>query len=295
MKDLLSHTQSLFNHIYWFKQDFGIKPSKEHYGSEINWTDISERKDEFVAELMSTIASWVYNKGDVKMIIDERFALTNDAGNAANHLTNLAYAKFRKDRPQGQFGELLLFNFMQHFFQAAPLLRKQPITTSTGMERFGADAIHYKSENGEHIMYLGESKCYESKYQFNKAFEKAVGSISTTFSNLSKELNLYVYDGFIETRLEDVVKRYKAGTLDPVRFELVCLIAYNETKALVKTKEDEIKKSIQDVISERCKGLEDKHYGACEAHVLERVNFIVFPIWALDELLDTFKNSIGAR
>lgn len=295
MEDLLSYTQSLFNHIYWFKHDFGLKPSKEHYGSAINWTDISERKDEFVTELISTITSWVYNKEDVKRIMAERLALTRDTGNAANHLTNLAYAKFRKDRPQGQFGELLLFNFIQHFFQAVPLLRKQPITTSTGVERFGADAIHYKSENGENIMFLGESKCYESKYKFNSAFDEAVASISTTFTNLSTELNLYVHDGFIEPRLEAVVKQYKAGTLDRVRFELVCLIAYNESKALVKTNEEEIKKSIQEVIIERCKGLENKHYGSCESHVLDRVNFIVFPIWALDELLETFKNSVGAR
>lgn len=293
MNDLLSHTESLFNHIYWFKQDFGIKPKKEHYGSAINWTDISERKDEFVSELMNTITSWVYNKADVKKIVDDRFAQTGDLGNATNHLTNLAYSKFRKQRPQGQLGELLLFNFMQFFFEAVPLLRKQSITTTTGMERFGADAIHYKPENGENILYLGESKCYESKYQFKSAFKSAVGSISTTFASLSKELNLYVHDGFIEPRLEDVAKKYKAGTLDNVRFELVCLIAYNENKALTMSNEAEIKKSIQSVIAERCKSLEDKDYGSCEAHVLDRVNFIVFPIWELDALLNTFQNSIG--
>jgi hypothetical protein len=295
MKDLLSHTESLFNHIYWFKQDFGIKPKKEHYGSAINWTDISERKEQFVAELMNTITSWVYNKANVKKIVDDRLALTGDLGNATNHLTNLAYSKFRKERPQGQFGELLLFNFMQHFFEAVPLLRKQPITTTTGMERFGADAIHYKPETGANILYLGESKCYESKYKFKSAFGKAVESISTTFTSIDNELNLYVHDGFIEPRLEEVAKKYKAGTLEHVRFELVCLIAYNESEALTKTNEDEIKKSIQKVIVERCASLEDKDYGSCAAHVLDRVNFIVFPIWELDALLETFQNSVGAK
>lgn len=291
MKDLLSHTDALFNHIYWFQQDFGIKPKKEHYGSAITWTDISERKDEFVTELMNTITSWVYNKVDVKRILEERLAQTSDPGNASNHLTNLAYAKFRKDRPQGQFGELLLFNFMQHFFHAVPLLRKQPITTTAGMERFGADAIHYKEEDKQHILYLGESKCYESKYQFKVAFEKSVGSIMTTFNNLSKEMTLYVHDGFIEPRLVDVVKKYKANTLSPMRFELVCLIAYNENNALVKDNEGVIKDSIKAVIKDRCASLEESNYGTYEEHVLERINYIVFPIWELDALLDRFQSS----
>jgi hypothetical protein len=244
---------------------------------------------------MNTIISWVYNKVHVKRIIDERLSLTGDPGNAANHLTNLAYAKFRNERPQGQFGELLLFNFVQHFFRAAPLLRKQPITTSAGLERFGADAIHYKLEKGENILFLGESKCYKSMYKFSSAFEKAVSSISTNFTNLSKELNLYVHDGFIDPTLEAIAKKYKAGTLNPVRFELVCLIVYSENKALVKTKEAEIKKSIQEVILERCNGLNGKHYGSCESHILDRVNFIVFPVWALDNLLKSFQSRVGTQ
>ena len=56
--------------------------------------------------------------------------------------------KFRKGSGntllvQGQFGELLLFHFIQKCMKAVPLLRKM-ITTSSQHERFGADAIHYK-------------------------------------------------------------------------------------------------------------------------------------------------------
>ena len=51
------------------------------------------------------------------------------------------------------------------------------ITTSKSHERFGADAIHYKIENGKNIIVLGEAKTYTSEYKFNEAFEDALNSI----------------------------------------------------------------------------------------------------------------------
>ena len=39
--------------------------------------------------------------------------------------------------------------------KAVPLLRKMKITTSSQHERFGADAIHYKVENGKNINNFG--------------------------------------------------------------------------------------------------------------------------------------------
>ena len=113
MDHLLSHTDAFLNHVYWFRQDLRLQPSKEHIGSAINWTDISDRKNDFLTELSNTVSAWVYNKTKVKSIVDERFAQTNDLGNAATFLTTQAYSKFRKGHPQGQFGELLLFNFIQ--------------------------------------------------------------------------------------------------------------------------------------------------------------------------------------
>ena len=137
--ELLTHTESLINHIYWFKQDLNLQPSKEHIGTAINYTDIQERKDDFLKELVNTVASWVYSKAKSKQIVDERLSKVDfDYGNAYSFLTTQAFSKFRPGQPQGQFGELLLFNFIQYFFMAAPLFRKQRITTSIGHERYGA-------------------------------------------------------------------------------------------------------------------------------------------------------------
>lgn len=55
MDNLLSHTQTLLNHVYWFQQELKLKPGKKHTFTSINWTDISERKHDFLRELVNTV------------------------------------------------------------------------------------------------------------------------------------------------------------------------------------------------------------------------------------------------
>jgi Domain of unknown function (DUF1837). len=225
IKHLLTFTEGLMNHVYWFKQDLNVIPTKEHHAVSINYTDISERRVDFISELIESITEWVYNKQSVQNILSQRMTETGGSiAKASAHLTQLAYSKFRPGHPQGQFGELLLFNFIQHFFAAVPILRKMRITTSVGHERFGADAIHYKYENNQNILILGESKCYESLYQFNTAFNTSVNSICNTFNKINSEIASYIYDDFIEPELENVARNYKNNTLPNVHFELVCLV-----------------------------------------------------------------------
>lgn len=292
---LLTYTEGLLNHIFWFKQDFNIQPSKEHFGTAINSTDISSRKNDFLKELINTVASWVYSKKESKKIIDERFSKTDDIGNASTFLTTQAFAKFRPGYPQGQFGELLLFNFIQYFFKAVPLLRKQRILTSAGHERYGADAIHFKKENGGNIFFLGESKCYKSKYKFKEAFKISLNSIIKTFNSFNEELDYYTYDDFIEPELEDIVKSYKEGTLTNVHFELVCLIAYNESKEINGYGDREIKESIKAIIEDRCNSLDENCFLSIEKQLLQRINYIIFPIWELDTLLKKFEIKVGSQ
>lgn len=296
MDDLLSHTDSLFNHVFWFKNEFDLLPQKEHHGSAIDITDISERKHDFLSELINTVTSWVYSNSKIDQLVTERLETVNgDRGNAYTFLTTKAFSKFRPNHPQGQFGELLLFNFIQHFFEAVPLLRKQPITTSVGHERFGADAIHYKKSGESNVMLLGESKCYKSKYSFATAFKKSLNSIISSFNDLSEEMDLYTYDDFIDPDLEEVAKKYKANNLPNVHFELVCLVAYNESMAKDGDNEEEIKNSIQGIIEERCSNLSNDCFSEVEANLLNRMNYIVFPIWELDTLLDDFNTKVRVK
>lgn len=294
IKDFLSHTKSLVNHVYWFTHDLSLMPNEEHYGATINFTDIKLRDVDFLNELINTITSWIYSKQQVGKIIKERLIETNnDISNAYTFLASHAFSKFRVGHPQGQFGELLLFNLIQHFFEAVPLLRKMRITTSVGHERFGADAIHVKIKDNTHQFILGESKCYESKYKFKDAFKNSLTSIIDTFSKFDEELNLYVYDDFIEPELEKVARMYKSGELKNVKFQLVCLVIYNETNGIDGANESEIKKSINEIIHQRCKGLDEKLFKSIETKILNRMNYIIFPVWKLDELLAKFSRLIG--
>lgn len=292
---LLTHTGSLFNHVFWVKHHFNLQPSRDHIGSAISFTDISSRKDDFLREIINTITGWVYSKESTQRIINSRLTeVSQDVANAWTFLATQAFSKFRRGHPQGQFGELLLFNFIQHFFKAAPLLRKMRVTTSVGHERFGADAMHIKVESAKNVLVLGESKCYESKYQFKKAFSSSLDSIVNTFLNFNKELNLYTYEDFIEPELETLAIQYKSGKLENTHFELVCLIAYNETNNISGTNESEIKDSIMSTIKDRCDSLDKSIFDISEKRVVDRLNYIIMPIWKLDEFLNEFSNLIGA-
>lgn len=294
MDKYLTNTNKLVNHIYWFYEDLETLPQKDHYGLSINYTDLKERKDDFLSELINTVVSWVYNNTKAKDMLDKRFEETDDYGNAMNFVTNQAYKKFRKGYPQGQFGELLLFNLLQHYYKAVPLLRKQNITTSTGHERFGADAIHYKKEGSQNVFVLGESKCYKSKYGFNSAFETSLNSIVNSFNSLDKEIDLYLYDDFLDPHLEEVVKAYKDNKLTDVKFELVCMVAYNETNKISGNNENSIKEKIKEIIKKRCKDFDKDKFNAINEALLTRINYIIFPIWELDLLLEAFQSKVGS-
>lgn len=290
MEALLSNTELLMNHVFWVQQAFPIQPIRDHHcGVAINFNDINERRHDFLSELRKTVTSWVYSKAAQNNIFRERFESSgNDLGNTVEHLSSLARRKFRRGHPQGQFGELLLFNFLQYFFKSPPLLRKMPIATSSSLERFGADAIHYCKKGSENLLILGESKCYKSDYKFPIAFKESLSSVINAFNNLDSELDLYTYDDFIDPPLQEIAKQYKDGTLDKIRYELVCLVTYNENRALSLESEEQIKKDIVATLEYRCQNIDHEIFTGVENGVLNRVNYILFPVWELDSLLMDF-------
>ena len=295
VNELLSYTEGVLGHIYWAQQEFSVSPQKDHIATAINFNDISERRSDFLKELINTITSWVYGKEKIKSIIEDRLTVVNgDFANAYSFLTTHAFSKFRPGNPQGQFGELLLFNFLQYFFQAIPMLRKQRITTSIGHERFGSDAIHYRRDGDRNILVLGESKCYKSDYKFKQAFETSLSSIQSSFININEEMDLYLYDDFVEPEVEELAKKYKRGILENIGFELVCLVAYSETNSIEGSSEEEIKGKIVSCVESRCRALGSEVYDSVSQNVLSRINYIIFPIWEMDNLLEKFQRLVGS-
>lgn len=260
---------------------------------------MQEYRDEFIDELVSTICEWVYSSKTAKKIVNQMMVEESRSEQNANYkLRTIAQKKFRRANSndvvlQGQFGELLLFNFLQHFFRAVPLLRKMPITTSVGHERFGVDAIHYKVDSNKHIFVLGESKAYISDYKFKDAFETSIMSIVSSYGNHRKELDLYLYDDFLDESLIEIAKAYKNGTIKNAEIHLVCLVAYNETKKVKKVSEDQIKKDIMAIIKSRCESLEPEIFKNIEDGLLSRINYIIFPVWDLENLIVSFQRMVG--
>lgn len=286
---LLSNTESLMNQMFWFQQTISKPKAASHRGVSIKYVDLKNMEQSFIRELKSTAMNWVYSKQKYnQLFVDELSKRGGDAMNTQSYLQQVADQKFRKGCPQGQFGELLLFNFIQHFFSAPPLLRKMQLTTNPAVERHGADAIHYQEFDGVRLFILGESKCYESKYKFNAALKASVDSIITSFSNIENELILYQLDDFIDPELQVVAKQLKDGTLSNVRFELVCMVAYEENKDIDAPSEQEIKGNIERCIAERWAGVSEEIYDGVRPSIVERIHYVVFPVWGLETLLNQF-------
>ena len=297
LKEMLITNDSLFNHIYIVHQEFTIVPQKQHYGVAINYIDLQECKREFINELINSIVDWVYSATKQNSIEIELKKENRTRANIASEMRRKAFSKFRKSNDelllQGQFGELLLFVFLQRFFNAVPLLRKMPLTTSNKHERFGADAIHFVKVKDKNIFYLGEAKSYTSKYKFNTAFEDAITSILSTFEKHREEMDLYLYEEFLESELEEVAQGYLNGTILNPEIHLVSAITYNEIKKIPKLSEDGIKKAIKSVIEDRFRNFDNNKIDIENNPIIDRLTYIVFPVWDLEAILKEFQKLLG--
>lgn len=288
---LLATTDQLFSNIHSFECKPHNIPGKSHTGVAITYQDLQERREDFINELKNTMHAWVYSKSRYKKIFEEALKERgNDFPNANAFMSSLVRDKFRKGFPQGQFGELLLFNLIQHFFLAAPLLRKMPILTSPAVERHGADAIHYRPVTGVHKIFLGEAKSYTSKYKFSEALGDAVDSVLSAHKKFQKELGQYVYDDFIDEELRTVAKDLKNNKLSPVEIELVCIVSYEENGKKVGLNEKEIKSCVETIVKDRIGGFDVSKFSAHCAVTLGRLHLFVMPVWDFDDLLVNFES-----
>lgn len=296
LKEILLTNDKLFNQVYIFQEEFDIIPKNNHIGSAIKFKDIKECRHVFIDELVNTVVDWIYSLDKSGKMLSNLTKEGRSFSNAFSEISRSAFKKFRgngnADLLQGQFGELLLFCFIQRFFEAVPLLRKMPITTSAKHERFGADAIHYKLKDDKHILYLGESKVYKSSYKFNAAFKDAINSILKTYEELDDELDLYIYEDFLDENLLDIATKYKNSELDNVEVHLVNFVMYNETTNILGDSEAKIKENIHNVIKNKYKNFSNDKININENNILKRITYIIMPIWELDKLLEIFSGKI---
>lgn len=301
-KDILKRlikNDSLFNMIGVVVKRYDILPNnKEHIGAYIEYQDIQELRDGFVEELSDTIVDWIYSSEKYKEIKDELVKNGKSEASASQYIGRKAKNKFRANKNseniliQGQMGELLLYHFIQKCMKAVPLLRKMNIATSPDHERFGADAIHFKIENGKNIIILGEAKTYTSKYKFNEAFSDAIDSILNTYNKHRSEVELYVHEDFLDDEMNKIAEKYLNNTLKPVEIQLVSIVTYNELSKINKIDEDTIRKDIEKIIEERYRNYDNNKIDISKNPILSRITYIVFPVWDLKELAEKFQKLI---
>lgn len=286
---LLATTASLLDNVYTFNCSGHKMPGKSHRGAAVAHQDTLERRNDFLKELKNTMCSWVFSKQKYNELFRIEFEERGqDIQNASSHIQSLVAEKFRKGHPQGQFGELLLFNLLQHFFKAAPILRKMSITTNPAIERHGSDAIHFRPINGKNVVFLGEAKTYASRYRFKVALDDSVESILKAYANFSNELNLYVYDDFIENDFFEIARQIKINKLPNVVYELVCIISYQENdKKKNGESQQEIEKAIEKAVNSNLLNYQND-YSHIDPNAISKIHFILFPFWELESLLNGF-------
>ena len=290
----LIENDALFNNIFVIEQEFDIIPSdKPHFGASITYQDIMPLRKSFLEQLFDTVVDWVYGSEKYRELRDQfRKSGKSDAA-AVSEIVRKASQKFRKSDDvllaQGQLGEILLFHFIQRYKKAIPILRKMPITTSSAHERYGADAIHYKVEDGKNIIILGEAKAYTSKYRFAAAFEEAVKSIISTYDGIHDELSLYLHEDFLDKEVDAVAEAFLSNTLPNVEIHLVCLVMYNENEGITLSSEEDIKSQIEGIIEQRYSSFDNRKIDIEKNPILKRVTYIVFPVWEFDALAKEFQ------
>ena len=289
---------ALFADIHIVSKKFEILPDDHiHYGACIDYQDIQELREDFLADLLDTVVDWVYSAEKYAQLKELETQKGKTDATAHSSVNRKAREKFRKGSEdnllvQGQFGELLLFHFIQKCMGAVPLLRKMRITTSAQIERLGADAIHYKIDKGKNIIILGEAKTYSSESKFNQAFSDALDSILNTYKMHRKELNLYVHEDFLDEKLDSIAEAYLDKKLENTEIHLVSIVIYNETKKISLTDENDIKKQIDRIIETRYRNFDNSKIPIAENPILRRITYISFPIWKLDELLKEFQKRL---
>lgn len=288
---LLAPTHKLFEALEVFQVTTSLQPTKDHYASHIKLLDFNFNKTHLIDRLKQSIIDWVFCKAEARRIFNDEYGAEQDLGAASAALYQAARETFRPNAPQGQFGELMLSAFLQHLFQATPLLRKQTVRTSDAHERFGADAIHYSNKSGDHL-YLGESKCYKSSYQFPKAFSESLTSMLTTLENFPSEIKKFALGNFIEDDLKPIAIKILKNQISNLTVHPISIIIYNETGTLTPGKAQDLKDQIRHSIIHQCKKIEAKIYAPMNAVTLDRMTYIIMPVWDLNGLLEEFVGAL---
>lgn len=285
------------NTMHAVHDDFGLSDEPRHIATCINLTDLQEMRDTFVKELTGTVVAFVYSKQKQQELKDKFVADGREESHAWTLLQKRARQKFRPSDLRGQFSELLLCNLLQHYYKAAPLLRKMSLTTNTGVERHGLDAIHIAKAGDKYRMYLGEAKTYDRKTNgLREALRASVTDlVHKHYPGHRKELDLYIFEDFVPTELEDIARGYLAGRNTDVEMHLVCIVTYDEkAQPTGMSRAEKLSSTVQIVLDQMKTIRNSDFFKKIPLELQPRMNYIIFSVRAMDELIAAFAKELGA-
>ncbi len=114
------------------------------------------------------------------------------------------------------------------------------------------------------------------------------------YNNHRGELDLYTYEDFLTPELEEFARQYRAGEIPGAQVRLVCIATYNCSRPIAGTCQEDILKSIVDntlVDANRIK--RNATFSSIPASLLPRMNYIIFSVRKLNELIDVFEKSFS--
>ena len=116
--------------------------------------------------------------------------------------------------------------------------------------------------------------------------------ILDTYTHYRDELKLYVHEDFLDDKMNKIAEDFLNNKLKPIEIHLVSIIIYDETKPINKTNQDEIQEQIETIIKYRYKNFDDSKIEIDKNPILNRITYIVFPVWKLKELAEKFQNML---
>lgn len=291
---LLTNLDAFTATMHMVRDAIQLEPKKEHIATCIDYQDLQEMRSQFVEELVNTVVPFVYSEAKQRLLV-EAFQKDRPTAGAWTHLARRARKKFRSSDLRGQFSELILCNILQHYFRAAPLLRKMPLTTNPQVERHGADAIHIGISGGKYVLYLGEAKTYDrATGSLGDALVDAITDIQEKHAQSTSEISLYAYEDFIPAPLEQIARDYIDGKAKDLEVHLVCVATYGSKATISGDSRDQLlAATISALVKEASSQKIANAIAAVPTNLRPRLHYVIFPVSALTSLIDAFKTELG--
>ncbi|WP_066411242.1 HamA C-terminal domain-containing protein [Sutcliffiella cohnii] len=274
--------KTFLNHFYHEIQD--QKLDETHSRINLHILKIANNKfdiNPLFRELSNSMITFCLSKKEYQQYVDQqRFGELNIA----------AQEKFRDYQSnEGEFGELLLYCFLETHLEAPKLLTKMNLKTSHNDYVKGADGIHLlQVDNNEFQIVFGESKMYQTlRGGINKAFESINSFLNHSKNNVEYELQLinsHLAQEIVDDQTYDQLKKiiFPSAKEDVIQtnhaFGIFVGFNLKITNEMKKLSNTEYQKQIRQLVSEQVKK-EFKHIdGLVDKYDLYGYSFYIYCI-----------------